>query len=78
MADLADRADALVAALAEQALARHRASALQAEAVDAPAPGAARDCLDCGVPVPAQRLAAVPNTQRCIACQQLAEDAGWL
>lgn len=69
MADDADRADALVAALTEQALERHRANALLAEATGAPPPGAPRDCLDCGMPVPAQR---------CIECQQMAEAAGWL
>lgn len=78
MADVADRADALVAALAEQALERHRANALLAEATGTLSPGAPRDCLDCGMPVPAQRIAAVPHTQRCIECQQMAEAAGWL
>lgn len=78
MADVADRADALVAALAEQALARHRANALLAEAAGALPPGASRDCLDCGMPVPAGRLAAMPHTTYCIDCQQMAEAAGWL
>lgn len=77
MVDDADRADVLVAAFAERALERHRAAALLAEAAALP-PGTPRDCLDCGVPVPAQRIAAAPYTQRCIECQQMAEDAGWL
>ncbi len=78
MADPADCADALIAALTEEALERHRIRALLTEAAATSPPGTPRDCLDCGMPVPAQRIAAAPYTQRCIECQQMAEDAGWL
>lgn len=78
MADLADRSDDAVAAHLERSLAAHRAAALRDEADPALPPGAPRDCLDCGMPIPAERLAAVPYTHRCIECQQMAEVAGWL
>lgn len=26
-------------------------------------------CVDCGLPIPAQRLAAAPFARRCVACQ---------
>jgi len=29
-----------------------------------------RSCTECGQPIPAERLAAFPQTQRCVACQQ--------
>lgn len=34
----------------------------------------ARDCIDCGDPIPAERLAAVPGAARCVLCQQIHED----
>lgn len=30
-------------------------------------------CRDCGCAIPAQRLSALPNTRRCVSCQQAAE-----
>lgn len=78
MADLADRSDADIAAHLERSLAAHRAAVLRDEADPMVPPDAARDCLDCGMPVPAERIAAMPRTQRCIECQQMAEVAGWL
>lgn len=40
--------------------------------------GAARaparsDCLQCGEPIPAARIAAVPGVQRCVDCQSVRE-----
>lgn len=35
--------------------------------------GSVRYCVDCGKPIPAARLKAVPNTIRCVECQQLFE-----
>ena len=32
-----------------------------------------RSCIDCGLPVSTERLAAFPDTQRCMRCQQAAE-----
>lgn len=29
-----------------------------------------RDCVDCGLPIPIQRLRAVPSAIRCIQCQE--------
>lgn len=29
-----------------------------------------RDCVDCGLPIPVQRLRAVPLAIRCIQCQE--------
>lgn len=34
----------------------------------------ARCCADCGVTIPAERLAAVPTATRCTECQQAVED----
>lgn len=78
MADLADRSDAVIAAHLERSLAARRAAVLRDEAGPALPPDAPRDCLDCGMPVPADRIAAMPSTHRCIDCQQMAEAAGWL
>lgn len=63
-ADLTDqqRDDALAAGAAT------RAALFRAK------PPAARDCIDCGDPIPAERLAAVPGTARCVQCQQIHED----
>lgn len=33
-----------------------------------------RDCVECGLPIPPQRLRAVPLAVRCISCQQDFED----
>lgn len=33
-----------------------------------------RDCIECGLPIPPQRLQAVPFAVRCICCQQDYED----
>lgn len=33
-----------------------------------------RDCIECGLPIPIQRLRAVPFAVRCICCQQDYED----
>ncbi|HMM39071.1 MAG TPA: TraR/DksA C4-type zinc finger protein [Desulfovibrio sp.] len=32
-------------------------------------------CRDCGDPIPARRLAALPGIGRCVACQELADRA---
>lgn len=37
-----------------------------------------RCCEDCGEPIGAQRLAAVPGARRCVTCQQHAESHGRL
>lgn len=29
-----------------------------------------RDCIECGLPIPIQRLRAIPLAVRCICCQQ--------
>ncbi|MGX2947365.1 TraR/DksA family transcriptional regulator [Frederiksenia canicola] len=29
-----------------------------------------RDCVDCGLPIPALRLRAMPRAVRCVKCQQ--------
>ena len=34
-------------------------------------------CLDCGHPVPAERLEILPRTARCVECQMLAEEPLW-
>jgi phage/conjugal plasmid C-4 type zinc finger TraR family protein len=31
------------------------------------------ECSDCGMPIPAARLAAYPTARRCVACQEAAE-----
>lgn len=31
-------------------------------------------CADCGEPIPAARLAAIPNAARCVACQSELEE----
>lgn len=33
-----------------------------------------RDCIECGLPIPPQRLRAVPLAVRCICCQEEYED----
>jgi RNA polymerase-binding transcription factor DksA len=78
MADLADLSDAEIDAHIERALAAHRAAVLRDEIDPALPAGAPRDCLDCGMPVPAERLAAAPHARRCFECQMMAEVAGWL
>lgn len=35
----------------------------------------ARECVDCGEPIPEQRRTAVKGCQRCIECQQFADKA---
>lgn len=78
MADAADLADEAAAAHLERSLAARRAAALRDEADPGLAPGAPRDCVDCGAAVPRERLAAMPLATRCVTCQRMAEDAGWL
>lgn len=73
MVDLIDHATELVAKQTERALARHHSGAQRRELVSALPPGTPRECEDCGDQVPAQRLAALPMTARCVACQALAE-----
>ena len=41
-----------------------------------PADGSYGQCVDCGKPIAAARLAVSPAARRCIACQQRVEKAG--
>lgn len=78
MADVADRSDDVIAAHLERSLAAHRANALCDEVDPVLLQGAPRDCVDCGLAVPAERVAAMPYTVRCIECQHVAEASRWL
>ena len=40
------------------------------EALGAPGEGGVRRCTDCGEPVPAKRLRALPGATRCLPCQE--------
>lgn len=64
MADEIDRAQDAQATLIADALASH-ASRTQRRL---PRPGP-RECEVCGVPIPPERIAAVPNAVCCIECQ---------
>ena len=41
-----------------------------------PRPPRFRDCAECGEPIPAARLRALPGARRCVGCQREAEEAG--
>lgn len=47
-----------------------------AAALERLAAGSYGQCTDCGVTIPAARLQASPEAQRCIPCQEQAEQAG--
>jgi phage/conjugal plasmid C-4 type zinc finger TraR family protein len=48
---------------------RRELARIAAENAAAPPPAAARDCLECGLPIGARRLRAAPGAVRCIECQ---------
>lgn len=66
MADEGDEAKALADAFAETSLERHRrrTAPLRFRRLAGPV-----ICVGCGDNVPLERLAVVPDTNRCIACQ---------
>lgn len=68
MTDLVDRAQELEQRLRQDAIDRVRSHPPEPE--EAPA---ARDCEECGEPIPANRLAAQHGATRCAFCQTLAE-----
>ena len=74
MGDLADNAEIEVERINAEALDRQKARQARIEESMRPrAPGAATDCDDCGAPIPAARLAALPHTGRCVECAEIAE-----
>ncbi|MCE5184632.1 MAG: TraR/DksA family transcriptional regulator [Planctomycetaceae bacterium] len=74
MGDEIDRAQAATEVYQEAALLAHKRRTPPARIV--PLNGGARDCLDCGKPIPAARLKALPNAIRCIECQNKKERMG--
>ncbi|WP_037587020.1 TraR/DksA C4-type zinc finger protein [Stenoxybacter acetivorans] len=50
-----------------------RETALARVGVNAPPANATGLCLECGTPIPAARLQAIPNAAYCVACQVLFE-----
>lgn len=56
------RVNALLAA------ARRRLAELEGVAQAPPDRGGGRRCVQCGQPIPAERLAALPTTSRCVRC----------
>ena len=64
MSDDADFAGVLIDRETEALIARRR----EALAPDLTGLPTARDCADCGRPIPAPRLAVLPGTARCVAC----------
>ena len=72
MADAADKVvadDERAMALLEEEQRRQRI----AESMKIHDPDLPVDCFDCGMPVPAARLAAYPRTRRCTPCAALIE-----
>lgn len=61
-----DRASALETREREAAIARARQMGIGI----GPAPVGARDCEDCGEPIPQARIDAVPHAERCAFCQR--------
>lgn len=71
--DALDQAQAQEDALIERRIAVIRRRSGSGEGVPAPI---ARDCCECGAPIPAQRLRALPAARLCIDCQRDAEAEG--
>jgi len=65
VSDIVDRA-----AEAEE---NFRQDALAAREARIPRGPCAKDCADCGEPIPAARRRAAPGATRCVDCQQWAE-----
>ena len=63
--DNVDRADEETRLMLQIHLANQRA---KSAAVFTP-PSEVRYCIDCGEPIPVERLQAMPNAVRCVACQ---------
>ncbi|EEY08695.1 TraR/DksA family transcriptional regulator [Mannheimia haemolytica] len=74
MSDDVDRLNEKQAQLLELQLAPHLTQQLSDGDIELIALNG-RDCIDCGLPIPIQRLRAVPLTVRCISCQQDYEDS---
>lgn len=71
--DDADRAAVEEELERERILAARRAAELAEAERFAPVRDGARVCADCGVPLSAHRLAAVPHALRCVECQRAHE-----
>lgn len=41
-----------------------------------PAGASAKDCQECGDPIPARRRQALPGVQRCVSCQTIEDQRG--
>lgn len=69
MSDVVDIAQAQNDALLEMQLAPRLETQLSDDEIEIIALKG-RDCVDCGLPIPVQRLRAVPLAIRCIQCQE--------
>lgn len=67
MADDADRAQAVQDFHLQLSLNAHRGTGARPESRQN------ASCIDCDEPIPAERLAALPNAERCIYCQERQE-----
>lgn len=73
MSDDVDRLNDKQEKLLELQLAPHLEQRLSSDEIEQIALNG-RDCIECGLPIPVQRLRAVPFAVRCICCQQDYED----
>ncbi|AAP95120.1 hypothetical protein A6046_03305 [[Haemophilus] ducreyi] len=73
MSDALDQATEQSERLLELQLAPHLETALSDDEIEQIALSG-RDCCECGLPIPIQRLRAYPLAVRCICCQQDHED----
>ncbi|WP_298668014.1 TraR/DksA family transcriptional regulator [uncultured Haemophilus sp.] len=74
MSDVVDIAQAQAEAMLEAKLAPRLETKLSDDEIEIIALNG-RDCMDCGLPIPVQRLRAVPLAVRCISCQEDWENA---
>lgn len=70
MSDELDRVNEREAQLLALSLAPHLNKPALSEAEIKQIALSGRDCIECGLPIPPQRLQAAPFAVRCICCQQ--------